>query len=135
LRNGLLDQSEPGQWQVDQQVRGREDEERHAPVERLVERMPDRPADGGGEAAEQREIGDRAAPILGIDLHECCERSVIKRQPHRDAKRCPHRKIGSRGFDERQCRKADRVRHEPDRHDAACAIPVHGDAHRRRDDA
>jgi hypothetical protein len=64
------------------------------------------PEDRRGEGAEQREVGDRAAPARRHDLHERRERRVVENEPHADAEKDPRSEIGRFASHERQGHQA-----------------------------
>ena len=90
-------QPDPVQRQADDQIDGSEDQQRLAPAHGSVQRVADRPEDAGGEAAEQRQVGDGTPPARGRHLHERGERGVVQAQAHGDAEQAPKPRDRRRG--------------------------------------
>ena len=71
-------------------------EQRGAPAIGAVERVADGPEHAGGEAAEQREVGDGAPPARGRHLHQGGKGSIVERHAHGEAEEGPGGEIGVR---------------------------------------
>ena len=65
-----------------------------APTELAGEKIADRPEDGRCQAAEQRDLGDRALGIGSADAGKRRERGIIKRQAHTEAEAEPRGIVG-----------------------------------------
>src|SRR4029453_11464460 len=97
--------------------------------------MTDRPEDRRGEAAEQSEIGNRAAGFLAGDLGERRESRVIEDEPHRRAEDEPARDIDPGLAPQREDQAAKRRQAGAHGHYAPSAIFVDGAAGGARDEA
>ena len=81
------------QRQRHDQVQAGIDEAGAAPADVIDHESAERPADRAGEAAEQREVGDRSARRAAIHTPERGEDRVIEAGAHADAEQRPGREI------------------------------------------
>src|SRR5947208_4467202 len=112
--------------QADNEMEKRIDPEGVLPADRLREIMRYRPENGRGEAAEQGQIGDRAAGFLAGDLGEGGEGGIIEYEAHRRAKDEPARKIDPGLAREREDQAAERRQARAHGHYAPATISVDG---------
>ena len=82
-------QHQPVDRQADQDVRRRPRKAGVAPADGLQPPRGQRPSDGGGEAREQGNAGDRAPCRVAIDAAERAEGGIVKARAHADAEQEP----------------------------------------------